>query len=275
MNQIHQFTKKHKCPLIVAGDIFHTWNSPPELINFAIENLKTRYGTYAIPGQHDLPNHRYEDIRRSAYWTLVKSKAVVNLPRRNAFLVSKNLCCHAFPWGSEIYTDPAPFDGINLAVIHDYCWYQGHSFPGASEDKHVHQHAKKLKMYDAAVFGDNHIGFQIETKTGLHILNCGGLMRRNADQSDYTPRIGLLKDDGTIESVHINVMDDECLDDVEVKERDAKMEEAAGVLITMIGGMSSVMADFPETVKRFMESKKVDQTVQNIVYDSLIIGKKS
>ena len=58
----------HNCPIVYAGDIFDKWNSPPELINFAIEHLPKGH---AIPGQHDLPLHNYEDIRKSAYWTLV------------------------------------------------------------------------------------------------------------------------------------------------------------------------------------------------------------
>ena len=40
------------------------------LISFAIRELPS---CYAIPGQHDLPNHSYTDIQRSAYWVLVEA----------------------------------------------------------------------------------------------------------------------------------------------------------------------------------------------------------
>ena len=50
LEQIRDLQKEFDCPVICAGDIFDKWNSPPELINFAYDNLPE---IYAIPGQHD------------------------------------------------------------------------------------------------------------------------------------------------------------------------------------------------------------------------------
>jgi hypothetical protein len=55
-------------PILCAGDIFDKWNSPPELIRFALEHLPD--GMICVPGQHDLPNHSFEEIHRSAYGVL-------------------------------------------------------------------------------------------------------------------------------------------------------------------------------------------------------------
>ena len=62
-------------PILVAGDIFNRWNANPELINFLIEELPI---LHAIPGNHDLPNHSFDEIERSAYWTLVKAGKIID-----------------------------------------------------------------------------------------------------------------------------------------------------------------------------------------------------
>ena len=76
LDELRSVAEEHNAHVVVAGDIFDRWNSPPEIINFAIENLPN---CYAIPGQHDLPNHRYEEIERSAYYTLIKAGIIENL----------------------------------------------------------------------------------------------------------------------------------------------------------------------------------------------------
>src|SRR5690242_10190233 len=54
-------------PLLIAGDIFDRAAPTPEIINFALDVFgKSRASyIYAIPGNHDLPNHRYEEMDRS------------------------------------------------------------------------------------------------------------------------------------------------------------------------------------------------------------------
>ena len=68
LSQVRAVVETHKCPLIVAGDVFDEgWRAhkcPPELVNFAIRHLPV---CYAVPGQHDLPHHRYADVDKSAY----------------------------------------------------------------------------------------------------------------------------------------------------------------------------------------------------------------
>ena len=40
LDEIKELQKKnHDCPVFCAGDIFHKWDSPAELINWAIDNL--------------------------------------------------------------------------------------------------------------------------------------------------------------------------------------------------------------------------------------------
>src|SRR3990172_3116798 len=70
LDEIISLSVIHHCPVLCAGDIFHKWNSPPELINFVMSQADCTKLT--IAGQHDLPNHNFREIERSAYWTLDK-----------------------------------------------------------------------------------------------------------------------------------------------------------------------------------------------------------
>jgi len=51
----------HCCPILCAGDVFDNWNISAEMATWAIENMPTMY---AIPGQHDLPSHNLELIKK-------------------------------------------------------------------------------------------------------------------------------------------------------------------------------------------------------------------
>lgn len=190
-------------PMVYSGDIFDDgWREqkiPPELINLVLEYLPPGYG---IPGQHDLPHHRLEDIKKSAFWTLVKAGKITYLDPKVVHIhePTNKLALIGFPWGKEVrpltHPDGQIFKGkIKLAVIHDYCWMGDHSFPGAPEEKNVSHWNAILEGYDVAVFGDNHKGFTYynhSLKRYASFRNGGTFMIRKADEIDYKPTIGLL-----------------------------------------------------------------------------------
>lgn len=195
LEQVRAVVEEFKVPLVCAGDIFDDgWRvhkCPPELLNFAIKHLPTMY---AVPGQHDLPNHRYQDIMRSGYWTLVEAKIVRDLHPSQP-VAAESLVLYGFPWGAKL--NPVFMNNdlaTHVAVIHHYVWAGAHGFQGASNDDHTSTIWEKIKEYDAAVFGDNHKGF-----TSNKIYNCGGLMVRKSDELAYRPAVGLLMRDGTTE----------------------------------------------------------------------------
>jgi hypothetical protein len=188
LDQLGGVADRLEVPIICAGDIFDRWNSSPELVNFAIRNLPDMW---AVPGQHDLPLHRMDLVHKSAYDTLVLAKKITTIPV-GGVTISDDLSAHGFGWGEEI-TDPHGSHGVGLAVVHQFIWTGSYGYPGASEDSHLKQMSKKLKGYDAAVFGDNHKGFLVGK-----VLNCGTFFRRKSDEIDYRPTIGILYNSGEI-----------------------------------------------------------------------------
>src|SRR5580765_2947060 len=149
-------------PVLCAGDIFDRWNPPPELINFALRELPD--GMICVPGQHDLPNHRMDQIHRSGYGVLVQAKKIKDIAGQ--ILKAAKIHIYGFGWNQDI-TLPKYIPGnglLNIALIHHYCWAIGHQYPGAPEDSHLNAFMKQLKGYDVAVFGDNHKSFLQELK---------------------------------------------------------------------------------------------------------------
>lgn len=182
-------------PIICAGDVFDRWNSPPELVNFALRNLPKMY---AVPGQHDLPLHRMDLIHKSAFDTLVLAKVIKVLrPEGTQF---RGFHAHGFGWGDVLKSPEQMGEGISLAVVHAFIWTEDYGYPGVSDDSNLRQFKKKLRGYTAAVFGDNHKGFQAGS-----ILNCGTFFRRKSDEIDYHPSIGVLYESGKIERNELDI----------------------------------------------------------------------
>jgi hypothetical protein len=188
LDQLGEVADRLKVPVICAGDIFDRWNSPPELINFAIRNLPDMF---AVPGQHDLPLHRLDLVHKSAYDTLVLAGKIKTIPA-GGITITDGLSAHGFGWGEEI-GEPYGGCGVDIAVVHQFIWVGACGYPGVSEDSHLKQTLKKLKSYDVAVFGDNHKGF-----LAGKVLNCGTFFRRKSDEIDYRPTIGILYSSGEI-----------------------------------------------------------------------------
>ena len=196
LSQLRALGQTHDAPIFIAGDIFDHWRSPPELINFAIEAVPP---CYAIPGQHDLPNHSAPDLKRSAYWTLLEAGNVQTLTPGEPTKIN-GAWYYGYPWGCP----PVPVaqrqdNELQIAIVHAYIWAKQAGYAGAPEDARLPAWLPKLAGYDVAFFGDNHKGFSAH-----QVFNCGGFMRRKSDEADYRPAVGLLFDDGTTERCYLD-----------------------------------------------------------------------
>jgi len=265
LEQLDRLCLKSGAPLIIAGDIFDRWNSNAELINFALEYLPP---CYAIPGQHDLPNHNMDDVGRSAYWTLVKAGKICDLS--GEVITHGNVTMHGFGWNQSITPLPAKKTirgSIHLAVCHSYIYNKGNSYPGAPKELSVQGYTKNLLGYDAAVFGDNHKGF-----LDGYLLNCGTFMRRKADEVDYSPQIGLLTNDGEIITVELDCSEDLFL------ERSADITMTEETLVGLLEfsrsltGLSSDSVDFKVQLKQFMARNGTAANVQDKVMEAISGG---
>ncbi len=267
LDEMKDLQIEYNCPIICAGDIFDKWNSPPELINFAYDVLPKMY---AIPGQHDLPLHKYEDIKKSAYWTLVDTGKVCNL--QDIYSVGYNnildddipIVVYAFPFGNKLEPMKGEKDTrIDLAVVHEYCWIKGHSYPKADPEAEFRKtKAKNWNGYDIVMFGDNHKGFQTNMGS-TQIFNCGTLMRRNSDEIDYQPQVGLLLESGKVQSYCLDTSKDKHLDIQEQLDIITSLDMKA--FIEELEKLGDTDLDFHDAVKQYLKKNKVQEEICNII----------
>lgn len=204
--QVTDLACELKCPVVLAGDVFNHWRAPPSLINLAIEVLR-KAQVYVVRGQHDLPNHSHTLIKRSAYWTLVKARAVTELLHGKPVGVGP-FQLWGFSWGKRMIPPASHSLCKNVAVVHKYVWTDGTGFPGAPKESKLTTEGET--GYDVVVYGDNHTPFELQDGKGCLHFNCGSLMRRTADQKQHKPSAGILYDDGHVERFYLNCGADVC-----------------------------------------------------------------
>jgi len=211
---LRSLSQAHECPIIVAGDVLHHWwgcERNLTLLNWATKFLcEFDHGIFAIPGQHDMPNHNIASMGKSAFTTLVNSGAFLPLKGfSNVFPESEHIAVHAQPYGSPL---PKPTPGMtNVLVSHRMVW-NAKPYPDAPESGNVDAIAEECAGYDLLVFGDNHRGFHKSYTIGgkrMDVVNCGCLYRGTKEFEDYKPRCYLWMEDGTVEPSYFSTMEDE------------------------------------------------------------------
>jgi len=247
-------------PIICAGDIFDSAKQPIELVNFAIQHLPTMY---AVPGNHDLLCHRYEDAHKSPYWTLVKTGRVIDLqpgvPCNTGFL-----SIHGFPYGF----DPKPEKwkrGLvqEVAVVHQMVWTKETGYFGASESQRLKEFRKKVKGYDVAITGDNHKPFTSHSDSECTVFNVGGFFRRKIDEIGHKPSVGLLMANGRVKRHYLDVSKDKFLTP------DTIMKSIEGLgfesLVELCRNLGDNALDYHDGVVRLLNREKVSQEVKELV----------
>lgn len=267
LEEIIEICNGYRVPLIVAGDIGDTWRLPPETINWAIGVLRLlQGGVFAVPGQHDLPCHSYENVHLSAYWTLVEAGVITNLAPGTSKCIG-NLVMWGFPWGFDVGMGKLPLwqpqNTVNLAVCHRYIWRKNHGYPGADESKLVAGYSDKLEGFDAAVFGDNHIGFTAAV-SGCHVINPGSLHRRKTDQHTHTPMVGLLHADGHITKHYLDTTHDNLAPRTAAI---AEVEESLELqdFIQELEALGDSHLDYRDAMVRYIEDNPVTPRTREIL----------
>jgi DNA repair exonuclease SbcCD nuclease subunit len=268
LDEIRMISQHYKCPIFVAGDILHHYNEPAELINWIIQQLEG-LNIYLICGQHDLSMHNYEDIQKSAYWTLVKAEVLKHLDGPDSFgPEKKDFWVYGFGWEQKITTelDNRIKGEFRLALVHKYIWKDNKTkYPNAPKENNAKNLAAQLKGYNVAAFGDNHLGFNWTSKD-LTIFNSGSLIPRNIDQRKYRPMVGLLKEDGTVIPHFLDTSKDKW---IEVEELPIKPNIDFSKLAKEFKELASDEMDFTEIVKQRLKEVDIDIRAKEIVIEIL------
>jgi DNA repair exonuclease SbcCD nuclease subunit len=276
--QVTGLQQRHKqAPIFIAGDVFNRWNVSHQLVNHVINWMKGSL-VYAIPGNHDTPEHAYNQLGRSAYWTLVEA-GVLNHLSPGAPHAINELEVHAYPHGFVVKPLPEPGNGLMLrvALIHDFIWTEKTGYEGAPVSNRFGAWRKRLVGYDVAVFGDNHKGFMID-KEGQVVYNCGSFMARHSDERSYKPRVGILRTDGSMSHHYLDTSKDLWIDPHE----DVKRLESALLLdlsqfAEELSNLHADRVDFVKECVRWIDNSTTSDMVRRMLYKALGVkyGKRS
>lgn len=256
-------------PIIYAGDIFHKWSCPNELVNFALDCLPEGW---AIPGQHDLSYHQYEGQHKSGYGTLVRAGKLKPLEPLKPTRIGNHLRAWGFPWGTPLKMLPT-FVGkddsvVDLAVVHAYIWIKGKGFPGADERFRLAAYAKSLKGFDAAVFGDNHKGFLAGGGDTIAVFNHGAFQPRSSDERYYTPKMGILMSDASIALHPYDTSRDKWL-----PVEEAKLQEEEGfqmqAFLKELQALGVNGTDFVEALQGYFKRYEISEQAKKIIMEAL------
>lgn len=266
--------KGNPVPLLIAGDLFNTAMPSPEIINFALDIFSNLpFPIYAIPGNHDLPNHRYEEMKRSAYGTLVRARRLENIPIRGFLQLTPGVRVWGYPCGVEVAHPPRMSDKcLQVALVHSYIWWMdSHRYKGAPEDQQASHYLEKLKGHDVAVFGDNHCGF-IMNRSDCSILNCGTLLVRKSDERKIgtSSAVGLIYNDGSVDRQWLDISSDKYSDLPSHEEEGVEslnLEEKEA--LKAFSSLSEQSIDYAECLRHLVQQRNFRIRVKELVLESI------
>lgn len=262
---IGALAEEHECPILIAGDVFHHWKPSPNLIRMCIERFPV--GMHVLFGQHDLPQHSWQNREKSGLAALEAARAVKILPG-----------CH---WGQDpgdpSYTinwfEGKIHEGLKetqrqILVWHHMVWQGKRPWPGCTDPSAVAV-LKKYPEYDLILTGDNHKPFTEEYE-GRLLVNPGSITRQSADQIDHTPRVYLYyASTNTVRPVFLPVQEGKEVISRDHIDRKEERTERISTFISRLGGEWEAGLSFEENLKRFFESNKVLDSVKQIVWDAV------
>ncbi len=206
---IRSKARMNGCPVIFPGDVFNAPVVPQWLEKMAIEEMPE---FIAVPGQHDLPGNNIKNYGKTSLAVLEAGhpKGTVLKPEeKTQYLPCQNgqwFWIEGFWWGAGLKRFHKKDDYqlfYKIAVIHRLTWKNKKPWKGCTAES-AKSLIKRMKQYDLIITGDNHERFIAEHE-GTVLVNCGSVMRREADQTEHKPAIYLFTQDFELEEVELPI----------------------------------------------------------------------
>ena len=268
VNFVKHLQKTHYCPVIHAGDLFNHWRPSPYLLGKAIEHLPDEF--YTIYGNHDLPQHNFEERSKSGIHVLERAGQLSVLGKSVEYFefpvgARKMSVIEGVHWG---YT-PVGIEGDfhRKILVYHIMTYQGKKpWPGIT-DPRAGGILRKYPEYDLILTGHNHKAF-VETCQSRLLVNPGSLTRQDADQIDFQPRVYLYyADTNTCEPCFLpcksNAVNRSHID------RSSERDDRIDAFISKLGGNYDAGLDFGANLERFFKTNNIDKEVEQKVYKAI------
>jgi hypothetical protein len=269
---------KYKADVIISGDIFDGSTVPDYLITMLLgyifrSGIDHDIHTYILPGNHDLPYHKFDNIDKSKFgilWKIALSD--------NPYLHALEELGAMFPYGTlpseidiERDVDCAGADfispDIEMVFMHELTFHPDDLLPPSRQRIFTADELlNRLFPYARYVItGDNHHAF-LYVEDDRAVINPGCLIRDSADLMDYTPGVFLLR-----MSEEGDNIDRICFDDGEISDRHLQEEHARedriDAFVSIVASKKAVSLDFIKNLRTRMDEKEkeIGQGVISII----------
>lgn len=252
---VEDLRRTYDATLLVAGDIFHTHNQPPSVIN---RFYRFSERALCIAGNHDLPYSSMDFIGDSAYATLINCNLGNVTASRAPIVEWKGNTIELLDWGR----DPTG-ESVDIQLTHRDIWMSPYA-PGQKPGMAL----EYLKAQNARVVvsGHNHQSFCIEHH-GKFLVNCGCLMHSKSRETGYKFKAWVIELSGM--NVRITPVECPVEDVVGVKETKGEKKE---YMTEFIDGLFSLSTqnDIRSSFLRSIGDLSNDvQTYLRSVYESI------
>jgi len=265
---IKGLSQKHDCPVLIAGDIGigHQW--PNWLLAWFV-TLINGMNIIAVPGQHDTPNHRLEDLSRSGVGVL-SATDTIDLRTETFVTLEKDFNLISFPYSKlidhfKINRETGSYPKV--AIAHQMVIEDRPLWPGQEALK-GNQLLRKFPEYDLILTGDNHNSFIAKHK-GRVLVNPGSLMRTTSAQVDHKPRVYLWwADTNEVEAVYLPIKEGVVSrEHIEVEdERNERMEAYLERMETDY----EIGFSYEKNLEKHLEVNKIEEEVETKIWENVV-----
>jgi DNA repair exonuclease SbcCD nuclease subunit len=245
---ISDLQKEYQCEVICSGDLFDFWKPSLKFLSDVFKHLPQRF--YSVAGNHDLPQHNLDLINKSGLFVLHSAGALTLLPGRH--------------WGQEFkdFSNPE----YDMLVWHVMTYQQKLPYIDCNAPNAL-KILKRNPKYKLILTGDNHTPF-VERYEGRILINPGSMMRMEAGQIDYKPRVYLYNaEQNDVFPVYLprkeNVITREHIEKKEQK------EEANKKFIESLVSEYNVSMSFEDNLRNFQTKNDISKDVLNLIYKAI------
>lgn len=194
--------QKHRCPLVIAGDVGHRPQWSNRLMNVFIHTANIcQIQIYCVFGQHDMIGNNIERLADTSLSVLINANVI--RADSGSFHLQYNTYVKLAPYGQEIEKPSGYPQTKNILVTHKMVIKEP-LWPG-QEAMTAKGMLKKYPEYDLIVTGDNHQSFTQKYKNRI-LVNPGSMMRMTTAQEDHEPKIyAYFADENTVEEIPIPI----------------------------------------------------------------------
>jgi hypothetical protein len=258
---------KTGCPIIIAGDI----GNRPEWSNWLLSSFiiaalhQKDLRILAIPGQHDLPEHRLDQWHNSGIGVLASAGAIEMLIDPFNNVVYNGIQIDSAPFGAN----PPEFDNSGdperMVLVCHRLLSEEKDDPNGGQ--YFVPFIKKYSMYDLIVVGDNHKTFAKKLGNTL-LVSPGSMMRMAADQVNHRPVAFLwYAESNLIRPVYLPIMEG-VVSREHIETKKAK-EERLSAFTERLKGSGEMKLSFEKNLERGMEKSGVGDGVKRKVNTAL------